>query len=192
MFLKYVADNLAAFAYDKQEEALTVISVINRVISITATMIVRFVEELDEAQGKDSAEGEVADVPKSGFELRGKSLGVNLTTVFLSRLGRARVHGASLQGHGHAPCAAQVFAKPLQALARVSRPGYPARRFLTRTRASFRRSATYKPNEGARAQERPAVKDHKMPQAIDWSEMPMLEKTLDTVEKQLEQLHQVG
>jgi hypothetical protein len=67
MFLKYVADNLAAFDYEKQEEALTVISVINRVISITATMIVRFVEERDEAKGKDSTAEEAADEPKGEF-----------------------------------------------------------------------------------------------------------------------------
>ncbi|KAI9002140.1 hypothetical protein DFJ74DRAFT_714282 [Hyaloraphidium curvatum] len=44
-FLKFVAENLAAFAYEKQEEVLAVLSAINRVVGITATTVVRFIEE---------------------------------------------------------------------------------------------------------------------------------------------------
>lgn len=52
-FLKYVAENLASFHYEKQEEILTVIYTINRVASITSTGVVAFGEKVMHAEGRD-------------------------------------------------------------------------------------------------------------------------------------------
>lgn len=72
-FLKYVAENLASFNYEKQEEALTVIYYINDVISITATMVVRFFEELVEGQGQDEAEDIEAAIGPPDMEFMTKA-----------------------------------------------------------------------------------------------------------------------